>query len=173
VVPPRGGLGFLDELVGRSPTVFTTLGTQSSLPKLKRGRKSRNGNEEMRTVRLRLLPNGAQERRLRKLADVTARLWNELNYVRLMQYRASGKIDFKGTEHEFYHKYNSVLGANAGQVVRLNNSAWKSFFETLRLYRQGKLPRFNGKPSPPGFWKDRLLGKRRFNHFSEERQILP
>jgi len=150
----------LDELVGRLPTVFTTLGTLSSLPKLKRGRKSRNGNEEMRTVRLRLLPNGAQERRLRKLADAAARLWNELNYVRLMQYRASGKIDFKGTEHEFYHKYNSVLGANAGQVVRLNNSAWKSFFETLKLYRQGKLPRFNGKPSPPGFWKDRLLGKR-------------
>jgi len=86
---------------------------------------------------------------------------DELNYARLIQFRVSGKIDFKGTEREFYHRYKSVLGVNAGQVVRLNHSAWKSYFETLKLYRQGKLPKFNGKPSPPGFWKDRLLGKRR------------
>ncbi len=117
-------------------------------------------DENMRTVRLRLLPNGSQERRLRRIADAAARLWNELNYVRLVQFRVSGKIDFKGTEHEFYHRYKSVLGVNAGQVIRLNNSAWKSYFETLRLYKQGKLPRFYGKPSPPGFWKDKLLGKR-------------
>jgi len=160
VVPPRGGSISSDEPVGRYPTVFTTLGTQSYTPKSKgRGRKSRN--EEMRTVRLRLLPNGSQERRLRKLADATARLWNELNYVRLVQFRASGKVNFKDTEHEFYYRFNSVLSVNAGQVINLNNWAWKSFFETLKLYRQGKLPRFYGKPSPPGFWKDKLLGKRR------------
>jgi putative transposase len=114
----------------------------------------------MRTVRLRLLPNGSQERRLRRIADAAARLWNELNYARLMQFRMMGKIDFKGTEHEYYHRYKDRLGVNAGQVVRLSNWAWDSFFETLRLYRQGKLPKFMGKPSPPGFWKDRLLGKR-------------
>ncbi|MFP3311140.1 MAG: hypothetical protein RXO26_04875, partial [Caldivirga sp.] len=150
----------MDEPVGRYPTVSTNPGTPSSSPKLKRGRKSRNGNEEMRTVRLRLLPSGSQERRLRRIADATARLWNELNYARLIQWRESKHVDFKGTEHEFYHKYKSVLGVNAGQVIRLNNSAWKSYFELLRLYKQGKLPKFMGKPSPPGFWKDRLLGKR-------------
>jgi len=148
----------LDEPVGRLPTVFTTLGTLSSPPKLKRGRKSRS--EEMRTVRLRLLPNGSQERRLRKLADATAKLWNELNYVRLVQFRETGTIDFKGTGHEFYHRFNAMLGVNAGQVVNLNNWAWNSFFKLSRLYKQGKLPKFMGKPSPPGFWKDRLLGKR-------------
>jgi transposase len=58
----------------------------------------------MRTVRLRLLLNGAQERKLRRIADTTARLWNELNYARLVQYREAGAVDFKGTEHEFYHK---------------------------------------------------------------------
>ena len=152
----------MDEPVGRLPTVFTTLGTQSSTPKSKgRGRKSKSGNEEMRTVRLRLLPNGSQERKLRRLADAAARLWNELNYVRLAQYRATGKIDFKGTEHEFYHRYNNVLGVNAGQVINLNNGAWRSFKTLLRLYKQGKLPKFMGKPSPPGFWKDRLLGRRK------------
>ncbi|MFP3194860.1 MAG: transposase [Caldivirga sp.] len=149
----------MDESVGRLPTVFTTLGTLSSSPKSK-GRKSRNGNDEMRTVRLRLLPSGAQERKLRKLADATARLWNELNYARLVQYRASGKVDFKGTGHELYHKYKSALGVNAGQVINLNNWMWNSFFKLSRLYKQGKLPKFMGKPSPPGFWKDRLLGKR-------------
>jgi len=55
----------------------------------------------MRTVRLRLLPNGAQERRLRKLADATAKLWNELNYARLIQFRAMGKIDFKERSMNF------------------------------------------------------------------------
>jgi putative transposase len=161
LVPLEGGLGFLDESVGRYPTISTTPGTLSSFPpKLKRGRKLRNGNEEMRTVRLRLLPNGTQERKLRKLADATAKLWNELNYARLVQFRTSGKVDFKGTGHEFYHKYNVVLSVNAGVVIQLNNQAWNSFFKLLKLHRQGKLPKFNGKPSPPGFWKDRLLGKR-------------
>ena len=151
----------MDEPVGRLPTVFTTLGTSSSSPTPKpsnRGRRKQDGN--VRTVRLRLLPNGSQERRLRRIADATARLWNELNYVRLVQFRESGEVDFKGTERELYHKYKDGLGVNAGQVINLNNWAWDSFFETLKLHRQGKLPRFYGKPSPPGFWKDRLLGKR-------------
>jgi len=114
----------------------------------------------MRTVRLRLLPSGAQERRLRRIADATAKLWNELNYTRLVQFRESGRVDFKGTERELYHKYKDGLGVNAGQVINLNSWAWDSFFKLFRLYRQGKLPKFMGKPSPPGFWKDRLLGKR-------------
>ena len=113
----------------------------------------------MRTVRLRLLPNGSQERKLRRVA--AARLWNELNYARLVQYRTLGKIDFKGTGRELYHKYKGRLGVNAGQVINLNNWAWDSFFKLSRLYKQGKLPKFMGKPSPPSFWKDRLLGKRR------------
>jgi len=141
----------LDEPVGRYPTVFTTPGTSSS-------RKQKNGSK--RTVRLRLLPNGAQERKLRRIADVTAKLWNELNYARLVQFRETGRVDFRGTEHEFYHRYRGVLGVNAGQVINLNNQEWDSFFELSRLHRQGKLPKFMGKPSPPGFWKDKLLGKR-------------
>ena len=107
--------------MGRYPTVSTTLGTRSSRA---RGKGDKEQNRNKRTVRLRLLPNGAQEGRLRKLADAAARLWNELNYTRLMQFRMMGKIDFKGTEHEYYHKYNSVLGVNAGQVINLNNGAW-------------------------------------------------
>jgi putative transposase len=71
-----------------------------------------------------------------------------------------GKIDFKGTGRELYRKYNVVLGVNAGQVINLNNDSWRSFKTLLRLCKQGKLPKFMGKPSPPGFWKDKLLGRR-------------
>jgi len=147
-----------DEPVGRLPTVFTTLGTSSSSKS--RSRNKRRQNENVRTVRLRLLPNGAQERKLWKLADTTAKLWNELNYARLVQYRESGRVDFKGTEQEFYYKYNSILNVNAGVVIQLNNQEWSSFFELNRMYKQGELPKFYGKPSPPGFWKDKVLGRR-------------
>jgi len=147
----------LDEPVGRYPTVFTTPGTKSFKS---RSRRKRRQNENVRTVRLRLLPNGSQERKLRRLGDVTARLWNELNYARLVQYRETGVVDFKGTEREFYYKYNDVLGVNAGVVIQLNNQAWKSYFELNRMYKQGELPKFMNKPSPPGFWKDKVLGKR-------------
>ena len=139
----------MDEPVGRSPTLFTNPGTPSS---------SKSSN--IRTVRLRLLPNGAQERKLWKLGDTTAKLWNELNYARLTQFRTMGKIDFKGTGREFYHKYKDGLGVNAGQVINLNNWAWRSFKTLLRLYKQGRLPKFMGKPSPPGFWRDKVLRKR-------------
>ncbi len=144
--------------MGRYPTVFTTPGTPS--PSKSRNKSKRKQNDNVRTVRLRLLPNGAQERKLWKLADTTAKLWNELNYVRLVQYRESGRVDFKGTEREFYYKYNSILNVNAGVVIQLNNQAWKSYFELNRMYKQGELPKFMGKPSPPGFWKDKVLGKR-------------
>jgi len=97
---------------------------------------------------------------LRRIADATAKLWNELNHARLVQYREGGKVDFKGTEHGFYHRYRDRLGVNAGQVINLNNWMWDSYFELLKLYKQGKLPKFMGKQSPPGFWKDKLLGKR-------------
>lgn len=76
---------------GWCSTVTTTPGTQSFSSKpSNRGRRKQDRNAH--TVRLRLLPNGAQERRLRRIADATAKLWNELNYARLMRFRASGAV---------------------------------------------------------------------------------
>ncbi|MFP3236234.1 MAG: hypothetical protein RXR10_02140 [Vulcanisaeta sp.] len=128
------------ELVGRLPTVFTNPGTPSF-------RKKKDENK--RTVRLRLLPNGAQERRLRRIADATARLWNELNYARLVQFRESGMVDFKGTEHEFYHKYKNKLGVNAGQVVRVTRRV--TLRVSTRKYRsrsQGAITRLSITQKP-------------------------
>ena len=58
-----------------------------------------------------------------------------MNYARLVQFRESGMVDFKGTGYEFYHRYRDRLGVNAGQVVNLNNQTWKSYFELLKLYK--------------------------------------
>ena len=37
---------------------------------------------------------------------------------------------------------------------------WRSFFELLKLKKQERLPPFARKISPPGYWKDRALGRR-------------
>jgi len=46
---------------------------------------------------VRLLPNGFQERKLRRLADISAKLFNEVNYERRQQFFHGGKVDLKGT----------------------------------------------------------------------------
>jgi len=51
----------LDEPVGRSPTVFTNPDTPSFKAR-GRGKGDKEQNRNKRTVRLRLLPNGSQER---------------------------------------------------------------------------------------------------------------
>jgi len=114
-----------------------------------------------RTNVVRLLPNGAQERRLRRLADACARLWNELNYERRQQFFNHQHVDFKGTWSKYYEKYKGILGVNAQAVMQKNNEAWSSFFSLLKLRREGKLPPFMRRITPPGYWKDEATGRRR------------
>jgi putative transposase len=114
-----------------------------------------------RTNVVRLLPNGAQERRLRRLADACARLWNELNYERRQQFFSGKGIDFRGTWSKYYEKYKNVLGVNAQAVMQKNNEAWSSFFSLLKLRSEGELPPFMRRVSPPGYWKDEATGRRR------------
>ncbi|MFP3315597.1 MAG: hypothetical protein RXN91_04580, partial [Caldivirga sp.] len=96
----------------------------------------------VRTNVVRLLPNGAQERRLRKLADVSARLYNEVNYERRRQFFQQHLVDFKSTWDKYYEKYKGMLGVNAQAVLQKNNEAWSSFFSLLRLKKENKLPPF-------------------------------
>jgi len=42
----------------------------------------------------------------------------------------------------------------------MNNEAWASFFAMLKAKREGRLLPFIKKVNPPGYWKDRELGKR-------------
>ena len=118
-------------------------------------------NKNRRTNVVRLLPNGHQDRKLRKLADATAKLYNELNYERRQQFFNGEKVDFKGTWDKYYEKYKGILGVNAQAVLQKNNEDWNSFFSLLNMKKQGKLPPHMNHVSPPGYWKDRETGKRK------------
>ena len=108
-----------------------------------------------RTNVVRLLPNGFQERKLRKLADTSARLFNEVNYERRQQFFQQHQVDFQGTYKKYYEKYKGILGsANAQAVLQKNNEAWSSFFSLLKLKKKGKLPPHMNHVSPPRYWKE-------------------
>jgi len=108
-----------------------------------------------RTNVVRLLPNGFQERKLRRLADISAKLFNEINYERRQQFFHEGRVNFKGTYDKYYGKYRGELGsANTQQVLNKNNEAWSSFFSLLKLRKEGKLPPHMNRVSPPSYWKD-------------------
>jgi len=75
---------------------------------------------EFKNVRMnvvRLLPNGFQERKLRRLANISAKLFNEANYERRQQFFRGEKIDFKTTWDKYYQKYKDKLGVNAQAVL--------------------------------------------------------
>jgi len=108
-----------------------------------------------RTIVIRLLPNGFQERKLRRLADTSTKLFNEVNYERRQQFFHEGRVDLKGTYDKYYGKYRGELGsANAQQVLNKNNEAWNSFFSLLKLRRENKLPPHMNHVSPPSYWKN-------------------
>ncbi|MFP3293022.1 MAG: transposase [Nitrososphaeria archaeon] len=110
---------------------------------------------------VRLLPNGSQERKLRRLASTSARLFNEVNYERRQQFFRGEGVDLEGTYRKYYEKYRSALGVNAQQVLNKNNEAWNSFFSLLKRKREGKLPPHVRRVGPPRYWKDRETRERR------------
>jgi len=114
-----------------------------------------------RTNVVRLLPSGAQERKLRRLASISARLFNEVNYERRQQFFRGEGVDLEGTYRKYYEKYRSALGVNAQQVLNKNNEAWSSFFSLLKLKREGKLPPHVKRVGPPRYWKDKGSKERR------------
>ncbi|MFP3297665.1 MAG: transposase [Thermocladium sp.] len=114
-----------------------------------------------RTNLVRLLPNGFQERKLRRLANISAKLFNEVNYERRQQFFRGEKVDFEGTWDKCYEKYKEELGVNAQAVMQKNNEAWNSLFSLLRLRKENKLPPHMKHVSPPKYWKDKETGGRK------------
>jgi len=92
--------------------------------------------------------------KLKELAIVTAKCWNEVNWLRMQQFKKGGRVDFTKTEKEVYEKYKHVLKVNAQQVARKNAEDWRSFFSLIKEKKEGKLPKWF-KPRPPGYWKDK------------------
>jgi len=124
--------------------------------------------ENVRTARLRLLPTPEQERELDMMDDLCAKMWNELNYERTQlfkEWKERGEKltpgDMRETHRKYYERYKDSLGsATAKQVASMNDDAWHAFFAQLKAKKQGRLPLFIKKANPPGYWKDKALGKR-------------
>jgi putative transposase len=94
------------------------------------------------------------EKKLRRLCDLSSKLWNEVNYARLKMWLEKKGIDFDGTYKEFYERYKPLIGAVTAQtIIKKNNDAWRVFFRLLELKKEGRLPPFITKVSPPGFGK--------------------
>jgi len=108
-----------------------------------------------RTNVVRLLPNGSQGRKLRRLASISAKLFNEVNYERRQQFFRGENVDLEGTWDKYYERYKGALGVNAQAVLQKNNEAWSSFFSLLKRKREGKLPPHMKRVGPPKYWKDR------------------
>ncbi len=112
-----------------------------------------------RTVVVRLLPNGGQHRKLLRLAELSSKLYNEVNYERRQQFFKEEKVDFKAAWNRYYQKYEDRLGVGAQAVLQKNNEAWSSFFTILKLKKEGRLPSHVVHISPPRCWKEN--GKRK------------
>jgi len=114
-----------------------------------------------RVNKFRLRPTKEQEKVLFGMCEMSAVLWNKLNYVR-RQLFFEERFDWKEGVDEIYDEFKKIIGsATAQQIIRKNNEAWRSFFALLKLQKQGKLPPHIKKVSPPRYWKDRLLNKRK------------
>ena len=102
---------------------------------------------------VRLVVDRETRRKLKELAIITAKCWNEVNWLRMQQFKEGRRVDFNGTERAVYAKYKSILKVNAQQVARKNAEAWRAFFSLIKEKKEGKLPRWL-KPRPPGYWKE-------------------
>jgi putative transposase len=106
-----------------------------------------------RTNVVKLVMDEDMHRRLKDLAIATAKCWNEVNWLRMRQFKRGDRMNFYETEKEVYRKYKHMLKVNAQQVARKNAEDWKSFFYLIKDKKEGKLPKWF-KPKPPGYWKD-------------------
>jgi putative transposase len=94
-----------------------------------------------------------QGKKVARMADGCARLWNTLNYRRRQAF-SQGDMSWDSTVE--YEAFKGVVGsATAQQVIRKNDQAWKAFYQLLRMKREGRLPPHIRRVRPPGYWKDR------------------
>jgi len=91
-----------------------------------------------RVNKFRLRPTKEQEKVLLNLCEMSAVLWNRVNYKRRQSFFA-GSIDWDTGEE--YEEFKRILGsATAQQVIRKNDEAWRSFLKLLNLKKHGRPP---------------------------------
>jgi len=114
-----------------------------------------------RTNKLRLRPTEEQEKALLNLCEMSAVLWNKLNYIRRQSF-FEGRFEWEESLAELYNEFKPIIGAaTAQQIIRKNNEAWRSFFTLLKLKGEGLLPLHIHNIAPPRYWKDRKMKKRK------------
>jgi putative transposase len=59
-----------------------------------------------RTCVVELVVDEETEKRLRRLCNLSSKLWNEINHTRLRMWLEKKPIDFKATYRELYNKIN-------------------------------------------------------------------
>jgi len=107
-----------------------------------------------RTSVVKLVPDKDTEAKLKALCSLASKLWNEVNYVRRMQFFGNKGVNLKTTYKEFQEKYKKLIGiVTAQQVLNKNNQAWSSFFRQLKEKKDGGLPSFVKRVNPPGYKK--------------------
>ena len=79
---------------------------------------------------MRIIAGKEIKAKLTALGKAFVNCWNEVNKLRLAQYKRHELVDFAKTEKIVYEKHKSALhGANVEQVTRKDMGAWKSFFK--------------------------------------------
>jgi len=110
-----------------------------------------------RSNTVRIIAGKETKAKLTALGKAFVDCWNEVNKLRLEQYKKHELVDFNKTEKVVYEKYKAVLrGANVTQVTRKNMGAWKSFFKLSKKKKEGELPKWM-KPKPPHKKRDDLF----------------
>ncbi|KUH32289.1 transposase [Thermococcus celericrescens] len=94
-----------------------------------------------------------------ELADVGAKVWNRVNYLRRQEFFEGKPVDFLKTEKTVYEEFKKEIGsATVQQICRKNAEAWRSFFALAMKKKTKELPKWL-KPKPPSYLKEG--GKRR------------
>jgi putative transposase len=115
------------------------------------------GEREMKRASIiELVVERDAEEKLKLLCNLSSKLWNEVNYARRRMFFGKNGVDLKMTYREFYEKYKLLIGsATAQQVLNKNNEAWRSFFKSLKIKKEGRLTPFITRVNPPGYKKNR------------------
>jgi putative transposase len=91
-----------------------------------------------RTNVVKLVVDKETHEKLRELGIITAKCWNEVNWLRMQQFKKGERWTLPRLKREVYWRYKNVLKVNAQQVARKNAESWRSFFSLIEEKKGGK-----------------------------------